>query len=243
MMKQNPVTAAHRVNRLLAAHAIEDYACLEPHLEVVQLPLGKVLYERGDPIDYAYFPHDAVISLLAVFQGGETAEMSTIGPEGVFGFVASQGHPDAFGRFTIQVPGAASRVRLDRLQDVLNACPSVRMVFTKYLQALMAQTFQIVACNAVHPVDARCCRWILTTQDRVRREELALTHEALAQMLGVQRSTVSSVTGRLQAAGLINQRRGSITVLNRAGLEAVACECYGTIRDEFQRRLPKTFSD
>jgi CRP-like cAMP-binding protein len=147
---------------------------------------------------------------------------------------------EAFGRYVVQMSGTASRIAFERLNEVRNACPNVHHLLMRYGEALLAQTFQTVSCNAVHVVEARCCRWILSMHDRADQDTLPLTHEFLAEMLEVQRSSVSVVTRTLQAAGLIQQSRGGITVVDRAGLEETACECYAKIRRIYQRLLPGT---
>jgi CRP-like cAMP-binding protein len=142
----------------------------------------------------------------------------------------------------VQVPGTASRIKVERLKEAVEASRALQELSRCYLEALLAQTFQSVACNAVHGIEARCCRWILSTHDRVQGDTLPLTDEFLAEMLGVQRSTVSIVTRTFQSAGLVSQSRGVITVMDRAGLEDAACECYGIIRRNFQRLLPRTYA-
>ena len=236
------VTADHRTNWLLAALAPEDFAALEPHLESVELTRGQVLYEPGDPIRHAYFPHDAVVSLVNVLEDGGTVEVALFGREGVLGLLSALVTREAFGRYIVQMPGTASRIPFERLNEVRNARPALRQLIMHYGEVLLAQTFQTVTCNAVHPVEARCCRWILSMHDRAEQDTLPLTHEFLAEMLGVQRSTVSVVTRTLQTAGLIRQSRGGITVTDRAGLEETACECYGRIRRLYQRLLPGTYT-
>jgi CRP-like cAMP-binding protein len=236
------LNAYHRRNRLLAALEPEDFALLEPHLESATLALGQVLYEPGDVIRHAYFPHDAVISLVNIMEDGGSVEVGVFGREGVMGLLSALATREAFGRYVVQMPGTASRVAYERLNEVRNTRPKLRQLIAFYGEALLAQTFQTVSCNAVHVVEARCCRWILSMHDRTDQDTLPLTHEFLAQMLGVQRSTVSVVTRTLQTAGLIRQSRGGITVTDRAGLENVACECYGKIRRHYQRLLPGTYA-
>jgi CRP-like cAMP-binding protein len=233
--------ADHRTNRLLAALAPEDLALLEPHLEFVKLIHKQVLYETGDTVTYAYFPHDAIISLVNVMEDGGTVEIGVFGREGVLGLLSALVTREAFGRYIVQMAGTASRIAFERLNEVRNACPNLRQLIMRYGEALLAHTFQTVSCNAVHPVEARCCRWILAMHDRTDQDSLPLTHEFLGEMLGVQRSTVSVVTRTLQTAGLIQQSRGGITVIDRAGLEETACECYGRIRRIYQRLLPGTY--
>jgi CRP-like cAMP-binding protein len=240
-MKRPARTPDHRRNRLLAALDEADFAQLEPYLELVELPANKALYEDGQVVDRVLFPHDSVLSVVAVLQDGGIAEMTTIGREGVLGFVTAVGNQRAFGRVSVQVPGTASGISIERLTQAADASPKLRQLLLCFIQALLQQTFQIVACNALHPVEARCARWILMTQDRVGRAGLPLTHESLAEMLGVQRPSVSVVTRQLQMAGLIAQRRGVISITDRPGLEEVACECYGVIRASFSQLLPKTY--
>ncbi len=229
------------MNRLLAALEPEDFALLEPHLEIVNLKRGQVLYEMGDAISHAYFPHDTIISLVNVMEDGGTVEVGVFGREGVLGLLSALVTREAFGRYVVQLSGTASRIPFERLDEVRNARPNLRRLIMRYGEALLAHTFQNVSCNAVHPVEARCRRWILSMHDRVGQDTLPLIHEFLAEMLGVQRSTVSVATRTLQSAGLIRQSRGGITVIDRAGLEETACECYGKIRRVYQRLLPGTY--
>jgi CRP-like cAMP-binding protein len=236
-----PTRRRHHANRLLAALGAEGFARLQPHLQTVELKAGFVLYEPGAPVEHAYFPHDCVVSLLAILEDGGSAEVAVFGCEGVVGYVSSLVSREAFGRYLVQVSGTASRVPLERLREAAETIPELDELLRRYTEALLAQTFQIVACNAVHTVEARCCRWILSTHDRVHRSTLPLTHEFLAEMMGVQRSTVSLVTRTLQSAGLINQRRGGITIVDLNGLEAASCECYRAIRKNFERLLPHTY--
>ncbi len=231
----------HHANRLLAALEPEDFAALRPHLEIISLTRGQVLYEAGSPLHFSYFPHDAVISLVNDMEDGGTVEVAVFGREGVCGLLAELATREAFGHYIVQMSGSASRIAFERLNEVRNALPNLRRLITNYSQAMLMHTFQNVSCNAVHPVEARCCRWILAMRDRAGQDTLPLTHEFLAEMLGVQRSSVSVVARTLQTAGLIQQARGSITVTDRAGLEEVACECYGKIRRIYERLLPGTF--
>lgn len=239
-----PATALktkHRANRLLAALEPEDFACLEPYLESVTLPTGTVLYDTGDIIRHAYFPHHAIVALVAVMNDGGSAEMAVIGREAMVGFISALVSRQSFGRYIVQAPGTASRIDVDRLHEVINLRPKLRELFLRAAEAVMTRVLQNVACNAIHSVEARCCRWILSTHDRLDQDTMPLTHEFLAEMLGVQRSTVSTVTRGLQEAGLIKQNRGMITVTDRAGLEEASCECYGTVRRSFERLLPRTY--
>jgi CRP-like cAMP-binding protein len=231
----------HRVNRLLFALDPEEFRLLEPHLEAVQWQRGKILYDTGDTIHYAYFPHDTFVSLVTVLEDGNTVEMAGFGREGVIGMSSAMFTRQAIGRYIVQLDGTASRLCLQRLHDLMNTRPDVRALFLRFSEALFGQAFQTVACNAVHSVEARCCRWILNMHDRVDQDMLPLTHEILGDMLGVQRSSVSVVARALQTAGFISQRRGFIVVTNRSGLEKAACECYSRIRKSYERLLPQTF--
>jgi len=231
----------HQDNRLLAALAPEDFASLEPHLSITDLPRGQVLYEPGEIISSIYFPHDAMVSLVTIMRDGKSAEMAVFGCEGVCGLVGAFATHRAFGRYIVQLGGTASQIELRQMHEIMAARPAIQGLVLRFSEALMAQTLQAVACNAVHHVEARCCRWILMTQDRVGQAELPLTHEFLAEMLGVQRSTLSAVTRLLQDKDLIRQGRGSITVLDRPQLQTMACECYEVMRQKYQELLPHTY--
>ena len=235
------LNASHCTNRLLAILEPEDFAALEPHLELVELTRGQILYDAGALISHAYFPHNAIISLVNVMEDGAINEVAVFGREGVAGLLSALVTREAFGRYVVQMAGTASRIAFARLNAVRDSRPNLRQVILLYGEAFLAQTFQTVSCNALHPVEARCCRWILSMHDRTDQDSLPLTHEFLAEMLGVQRSSVSVVTRTLQTAGLIRQSKGSITVIDREGLEETACECYGKIRRLFERLLPSTY--
>jgi CRP-like cAMP-binding protein len=232
----------HQANRLLAALTPDDFAHLAPHLAAIELLRGKVLYETGETIHHAYFPHVGMVSLVTVLQDGQIVETATFGREGVLGFSSALVSKQSFGRYIVQLPGSASRIPLVHLRAAFDASTALRTLLLRFTEALLAQTFQTVACNAVHSVEARCCRWILSSRDRMKTDTVPLTHEFLAEMLGVQRSTVSAITRNFQTAGLITQGRGVITIIDRAGLEEAACECYGTIRRSFERLLPRTYT-
>ncbi|MGF9764729.1 Crp/Fnr family transcriptional regulator [Microvirga sp. 0TCS3.31] len=227
----------HCANQLLAALEAEDLAALEPHLEMVRLSKGTVVYETGDWMSYAYFPHDAVVSLLTILADGKTVEMAVFGREALFGLTSALATCRSLGRYVVQVSGTASRLDTEALRRLFETRPAVRELFLHFVEALLAQALQSMACNTVHSVEARCCRWILTLHDRTGRDALPLTHEHLSAMLGVQRSTVSLVTGSLQGAGLIRQGRGVITVTDRPGLEQAVCGCYGIMRQRFEQIL------
>jgi CRP-like cAMP-binding protein len=237
-MAQALMSSPHRANRLLAALELEDFARLEPYLNLIELNRGQVLYEAGEVIQYTYFPHKAMVSLVTVMRDGKSAEMATFGSESLFGLVSAFVSRNSFGRYIVQISGTASRIELDRMHEAFREHPKIQQLVLRFTEALLAQTLQSVACNATHSVEARCCRWILSTHDRWGQDEVPLTHEFLGEMLGVQRSTVSTVTRTFHEAGLINQSRGSITIVDRRGLEALSCECYGIIRQKFDQLLP-----
>ncbi|WP_457090125.1 Crp/Fnr family transcriptional regulator [Microvirga sp. P5_D2] len=232
----------HRANRLLAALEPADFAVLEPHLEIVDLRKRTVLYEAGESIRHTYFPHDAIVSLVEDMEDGRVAEVALFGREGVFGLLSTFISGEALGRYVVLVPGAASRIPVEQMRRVLVLRSRLRRFVAAFNEALLAQVFQAVACNALHPVEARCCRWLLNTHDRMDQDILPLTHETLAEMLGVQRSTVSTVLRALQTAGLIEQRRGGIVVTNQSGLEQATCECYRKVRLRVEKVLPGTYA-
>jgi CRP-like cAMP-binding protein len=237
-MTLSAAQADHHRNWLLAALELEDLAYLAPHLEIVDLPKGTILYEAGDPIHYTYFPHDAIVGLSNVMEEGHLVEVASFGREGLFGLLTVVVSGESFGRYKVQVPGTASRIALARMREAISARPRLRRLVLSYSEALMAQTFQTVSCNAVHPVEARCGNWMLSTCDRIEADLLPLTHADLAELLGVQRSTISTVLHTFQIQGLITQQRGGIIVTDRPGLERITCECYGKIRRTFARLLP-----
>jgi CRP-like cAMP-binding protein len=232
----------HRKNLLLAALDPEDLALLVPSIETVEISRGQVLYDTGDLMHHAFFPHDSIISLVNVLEDGSSTEVAGFGYEGVTGLLSGLVTREAFGRYVVLKSGSASRIHVEHLNEVRTARPRLRQLIRNYGEALLAQTFQTVSCNAVHGVEARCSRWILSMHDRLDQNTLPLTHEFMAEMLGVQRSTLSAVTYKLQTAGLIRQSRGGITVTDRTGLEQAACECYGKARRIYERLLPATCS-
>lgn len=236
-MAKSSRRSGHRANQLLAALEPEDFAALEPHLETVKLSKGTVVYETGDSMPHAYFPQDVVVALITVLTDGKTVEMAVFGREALFGLTMALATRRSLGRYVVQVGGTASRLDTGVLRKVFEARPMVRELCLQFIEALLAQALQSMACNTVHGVEARCCRWLLTLHDRAGRDTLPLTHEHLSQMLGVQRSTVSLVTGFLQSAGLIEQGRGVITVTNRSGLKQTACGCYDIMRQRFEQIL------
>jgi CRP-like cAMP-binding protein len=233
-------TGVRHANRLLAALSPRDFAVLEPHLEPVALARGKVLFEPGDDVTTTYFPcHRAMVSLLIVTRDGREVEAATIGREGAVGGIVSEGHKPAFGRAVVQVGGDALAIPTSHLEAAKTGSPRFSDLFSRYADALLAQMMQSVACNALHRTEERCARWLLATHDRAGDKMIHLTQESLAEMMGVQRTTVTAVTGVLQERGLIRTHRGRVEVLDRKGLERAACECYRAVEDHFARLLPE----
>ena len=234
------VTRQFVSNRLLASLPPSDRSLLDPFLESVTLYQSEVLFEPGDDVTRTYFPcASTMASLVVMMQSGRAAEAATVGREGALGGIVSSGYKPAFARAEVQIPGPALRIETARLEEAKGRSASLRDLFSRYADVLLAQIVQSVACNALHSLEARCCRWLLTTQDRVNSAEIPLTQEALAEMLGVQRTTVTSVARALRARGLIRYARGQIAILDRARLEAAACECHAAVKQHFDRVLPE----
>ena len=225
-------------NSLLAALEPEDFRRLGTYLTPVELRHGEVLVESGEEFRHVHFPHDCVVSLVVTMREGDTLEAGIVGREGMLGFAAALGDRRSLTRNVVQVPGRASRLELAQLEAALAVAPRLRRLCLCFVQALFGQIVQTVACNALHPAEARLCRWLLMFQDRQGDGALRLTQDYLAEMLGVQRTTVSLIAGKAQQAGLIRYRRGVIEILDRAGLERASCECYAAVRAQYGRLLP-----
>jgi CRP-like cAMP-binding protein len=230
-------------NRLLAVLDAEDQQLLATRLTFVTLEKGTVLYDPGDLMDTVYFPDDCVISLLTLMETGAAIESAAIGREGAVGLMSAVSPRQSLSRALVQVPGRARRISAAQLHRAWEQSQQIRDLVDRHNEALFAHAIQSVACNALHSVEARFCRWLLSCHDRIDSNTVALTQEFLADMLGVQRTTVTVVARALQAGGLIRYRRGVVDILDRAGLEAIACECYGTVRDNYERLLPTPFLD
>jgi CRP-like cAMP-binding protein len=231
-------TAARRRNRILSSLDEKDIAVFAPELSEVTIELGKVLSEAGDPIQQVYFPHEGMISLLAVMTDGRGIETATVGSEGVVGAMSGFGMHISFTRAVVQAPLVASRISAKAFRAALTQSSTIRNLMAAYNEVLLAQVQQTAACNALHAIEARLARWLLQTRDRVDSDVLPLTQEFLSQMLGVRRTTVNLVARQLEHAGTIQRRRGRIVITDRAGLEEVACECYGIVRDQLREALP-----
>jgi CRP-like cAMP-binding protein len=234
MPKTKP-PAASQGNRLLARLPPEEYQRLFPRLQPVPLALKHVVYEVRSSIDFAYFPSRGVISALTLMEDGRAIEVATIGDEGMVGLPLLVGAKTTANRMIVQVPGEALRMAEDVLREEVSRDSALRRLLVLYHTAFLAQVSQAVACNGLHSVYQRCCRWLLMTQDRAHSDVFPMTHEFLAEMLGVRRSTVSEVLEPFQEKGLIRYSRGRFTVLDRDGLMAGSCECYRRINEEFAR--------
>ncbi len=230
--------AAARQNHLLGALPDAEWERMAGSLELRPMPLGQVLYESGSAMRHVYFPTSAIISLLYVMEDGASAEIAIVGNEGVVGISLFMGGETTPSRAVVQSGGEAYRVAGRYLkEEFLRAGPLQRMLL-RYTQALITQMSQTAVCNRHHSVEQQLCRWLLMSLDRLPSNELTMTQELIANMLGVRREGVTESAGKLQKLGLIHYSRGHIVVINRPGLEAHACECYAVVKKEFDRLLP-----
>ena len=225
-------------NRLLVSLPADDFALLAPHLSAVELERGRLLYDPGDRIDTIYFPHDGVISLMTLMENGAAIESATIGPEGALGLHAAVTPRQSMSRAIVQTPVRASRISATQLHEAWEKSARLRELVERHSEALFGHALQSVGCNALHSVEARFCRWLLTCHDRISSDTIALTQEFLADMLGVQRTTVTAVARGLQEKGAIRYRRGVVDIIDRPVIEQIACECYGVIHRNYARLLP-----
>src|ERR1035437_2104736 len=221
----------HFLNALLPAARERWY----PHLELVAMPLGKVLYESGDVLRRVYFPTDSIVSLLYVMEDGASAEIAVVGNEGFIGVALFMGGETTPSRAVVQSAGSAYRLAGQRLKDEFHRNGRMQILLLHYTQALITQMAQTAVCNRHHLVDQQLSRWLLLSLDRLSSNELTMAQELIANMLGVRREGVTEAAGKLQAAGLIPYCRGKITVLNRPKLEARVCECYAVVKREYDR--------
>jgi CRP-like cAMP-binding protein len=222
-------------NRLLAALSDEDFGLLKPHLAVVALVQGDRVFDSGRPAEHVWFPHEGVISIVASDAEGGAVEVATVGCEGMTGIPLVLGSDSMCNDAMVQVSGRGSRMDAGTFREAIEASPTLRGQMLRYVLAVFTQVSQNAACNQLHAINTRAARWLLTAHDRVEGDTFALTQEYLAMMLGVTRPSVSAAAAALQRASLIRYTRGVITVLDRAGLEEAACECYRIIEDEFTR--------
>lgn len=227
-------------NHLLAALLEAGYERLAPHLELVPMLLGDVLCESGGKLQYAYFPTTAIVSLHYLLENGGSSEIAGVGNEGVLGIPLFMGGNTTPSRAVVQTGGHGYRLRGQVLVDEFNRAGPVMRLLLRYTQALLTHMSQTAVCNRHHTVLQQLCRWLLLTMDRLQGNELTMTQELIANMLGVRREGVTEAAGRLQSMGYIRYRRGHITVLDRAGLEENVCECYAVVKKEFERLLSDT---
>jgi CRP-like cAMP-binding protein len=225
-------------NLLLAALPAPEYERLSSHLELISLALGDVIYEAGRKLLHVYFPIDSIVSLLYVMENGASAEIAVAGNEGLVGIALFMGGETTPSRAVVQSAGHAYRLKALLLKQEFDRSGPVQHLLLRYTQALITQMAQTAACNRHHTVDQQLCRWLLLSLDRLSANELTMTQELIANMLGVRREGVTEAAGKLQDAGLIHYSRGHITVLDRPGLEARSCECYAVVKNELDRLLP-----
>jgi len=225
-------------NRLLACLPDAEHRRVSPHLEVMPMKLGQVVYEAGDILQYAYFPIDCIVSLLYVMSDGDSAETAMVGNEGIVGISLFMGGEATTGRAVVQSDGHAFRLEASILMQEFKLSGALQHLLLRYTQALLTQTTQTAACNKHHSIPQQLCRWLLLGLDRLPDNKLMMTQGLIANMLGVRREGVTDAAGTLQAAGLINYDRGTMTVLDRPRLELEACECYCVVKREFDRLLP-----
>jgi CRP-like cAMP-binding protein len=233
------ISARHTPNQnhLLAALPAEIFERLSPHLELIPMPLGEVLYESGGQLQHVYFPTTAIVSLHYVMENGASAEVAGVGNEGMLGISLFMGGNTTPSRATVQTGGSGYRLKGRLMIEEFNRAGPMMRLMLRYTQALMTQMSQTAACNRHHTVEQQLCRWLLLTLDRLSTHELTMTQELIACMLGVRREGITEAAGNLQRVNLISYRRGHITVLDRLGLEARSCECYNVVKKEFHRLL------
>jgi CRP-like cAMP-binding protein len=225
-------------SHLLAALPAAEFDRLSPHLELVPMLLGEALYESGGHLNHVYFPTTSIVSLLYVLADGASAEIAVVGNEGILGISLFMGGETTPSRAVVQSAGYGYRLEAHLLKQEFNRAGPMLHLLLRYTQALITQMAQTAVCNRHHSVDQQLCRWLLLSLDRLASNELSMTQELIASMLGVRREGVTEAAGKLQDVGLIHYHRGRITVLDRPGLEARVCECYQVVKTEFDRLLP-----
>jgi CRP-like cAMP-binding protein len=232
-------SAEPRNNSLLAALPDPEWERWQPLLERVEMPLGQVLYESGATLTHVYFPTTAIVSLLYVMENGASAEIAVVGNDGLVGISLFMGGESTPSRAVVQSAGQGFRLQAQLMKDEFNRAGHVLHLLLRYTQALITQMAQTAVCNRHHSLDQQLCRWLLLSLDRLRTNELAMTQELIANMLGVRREGVTEAALELQEAGLISYARGHIKVLDRPGLEKRTCECYAVVKREYDRLLPE----
>src|ERR1700723_1694157 len=226
-------------NYLLAALSVAERGRVYPHLQLVTMPLGKVLYESGDVLRHVYFPTDSIISLLYVLADGASAEISVVGNEGLIGIALFMGGETTPSRAIVQSAGFAYRLVGQHIKEEFHRNGDMQLLLLRYTQALITQMAQTAVCNRHHSVDQQLCRWLLLSLDRLSTNQLTMTQELIANMLGVRREGVTEAAGKLHKLGIIRYARGQITVLDRQKLEKLCCECYAVVKKESDRLLPQ----
>ena len=234
------MTVAHNVkqNHLLATLPAPDLERLRPRLKLVELPLGEVLYESGKRLRHVYFPTTSIVSLLYMMADGASAEIAVVGNDGIIGISLFMGGETTPSRAVVQSQGHAFQLTGKLLKDEFIRAGAMQHVLLRYTQALITQMAQTAVCNRHHSLDQQLCRWLLLSLDRLASNELIMTQELIANMLGVRREGVTEAAGKLQDAGLIKYSRGRITVIDRGGIEKRTCECYAVVKKESDRLLP-----
>jgi len=234
VMSQSPTK-----NHLLEVLTKIDLERFSKDLELIEMPLGEVLYESGEKLNYVYFPTTSIVSLLYVMEDGASAEIAVVGNEGILGISLFMGGETTPSRAVVQSAGYGYRLKAQLLKDEFNLNGPTMHLLLKYTQALITQMSQTAVCNRHHSIDQQLCRWLLLSLDRLESNELTMTQELIANMLGVRREGVTEAAGKLQKLGLINYSRGHIKVLDRAGVEKKCCECYKVVKLEYDRLLPE----
>jgi CRP-like cAMP-binding protein len=234
-----PVPHRHQQNHLLAALPADEFLPFQADLELVSMPLGKVIYESGSQLNHVYFPTTSIVSLLYLMTDGGSAEIAVVGNEGIIGVALFMGGETMPNRALVQSAGHAYRLDGNILKREFGRTGLLHYLLLRYTQALLTQMAQTAVCNRHHSVDQQLCRWLLLSLDRLSSNKLTMTQELIANMLGVRREGVTEAAGKLQKAGLIQYSRGRIIVIDRPGLEARVCECYQVVKKEFDRLLPQ----
>jgi len=236
-----PAPPDPRKNHLLAALPDAEWQRWLPQLELVEMPLGQVLYESGSTLSHVYFPITSIVSLLYVMEDGASAEIAVVGNEGIVGIALFMGGGSTPSRAVVQSAGQGMRLKARAIKDEFGRAPVLHLLL-RYTQALITQMAQTAVCNRHHSLDQQLCRWLLLSLDRLHGSELTMTQELIANMLGVRREGVTEAALKLQKAGLIRYARGRISVLDRPGLEKRSCECYAVVKKEYDRLLPETLA-
>lgn len=231
-----------RKNYLLASLPDSEFTRVLSHLEPVTLPLGKVLYESGDKLDYVYFPTNAIVSLLYIMENGATAEIGVVGNDGILGIALFMGGDTTPNRAVIQSAGKAFKMSARDLKAEFTLGGTFHNLLLRYTQALITQISQTAVCNRLHTVEQQLCRWLLLSHDRLDSDKLVMTHDLISNMLGVRREGVTIAAQKLAALKLIKSVRGTMTIIDRPGLEKAVCECYKVVNDEYNRLLGRGIS-